>query len=57
MHTSIISLRCLLILHQEFEISPGYNPTGFFAKPGTSSVDRSKVAIPGTGGRILAVWY
>ncbi|CAF9921060.1 MAG: Cationic amino acid transporter 2 [Heterodermia speciosa] len=40
----------------KFEISPGYSPTGFFAKAGTSSVDRDQVAILGTGGRILAVW-
>ncbi|KAL8961745.1 MAG: hypothetical protein Q9193_001743 [Seirophora villosa] len=33
----------------KFEISPGYSPTGFFA-------DRYQAAIPGTGGRILAVW-
>ena len=45
------------MFHQEFEISPGYSPTGFFAKAGTSSVDRDQVAILGTGGRILAVWY
>lgn len=32
-----------------FEISPGFSPTGFFA-------DRYQAAIPGTGGRILAVW-
>ncbi|KAL8648294.1 MAG: hypothetical protein Q9210_005069 [Variospora velana] len=32
-----------------FEISPGFSPIGFFA-------DRYQAAIPGTGGRILAVW-
>ncbi|KAM0799999.1 amino acid permease/ SLC12A domain-containing protein [Usnea florida] len=33
----------------DFEISPGYNSTGFFENSHT-------VAIPGTGGRIMAVW-
>ncbi|KAL9599700.1 MAG: hypothetical protein Q9219_003688 [cf. Caloplaca sp. 3 TL-2023] len=32
-----------------FEISPGYSPTGFL-------VDSKVPTIPGTGGRILAVW-
>ncbi|CAD6592054.1 MAG: Cationic amino acid transporter 2 [Alectoria sarmentosa] len=36
-------------IHSNFEISPGYNSTGFFE-------DGSTVAIPGTGGRIMAVW-
>ena len=45
------------MLVQDFEISPGYSSTGFFAGANTSSVDKSRVAIPGTGGRILAVWY
>lgn len=39
-----------------YEISPGYSSTGFFAVANTSSVDKSRVAISGTGGRILAVW-
>ena len=34
----------------DFEISPGYNSTGFFENSHT-------VAIPGTGGRIMAVWW
>ena len=34
----------------DFEISQGYNATGFFE-------DSSAVAIPGTGGRIMAVWW
>ena len=34
----------------DFEISPGYNSTGFF-EGGTD------VAIPGTGGRLMAVWW
>ena len=40
----------------DFEISPGYNPTGFSAGANSTSVDQSQVAIRGTGGRILAVW-
>lgn len=32
----------------DFEISPGYRSTGF--------LENDKPAIPGTGGRILAVW-
>lgn len=34
----------------DFEISPGYNSTGFFE-------DGTTVGIPGTGGRIMAVWW
>lgn len=34
----------------DFEISPGYNSTGFFE-------GSTAVAIPGTGGRIMAVWW
>lgn len=34
----------------EFEISPGYNSTGFFE-------GSTAVAIPGTGGRVMAVWW
>ncbi|KAL9028096.1 MAG: hypothetical protein Q9180_007225 [Flavoplaca navasiana] len=33
----------------DFEISPGYKPTGFLEND-------KQPAIPGTGGRILAVW-
>ena len=33
----------------DYEISPGYKSTGFF-------VNDKQPAIPGTGGRILAVW-
>ena len=40
----------------DFEISPGYSPTGFSASANSSSVDLSQVPIRGTGGRILAVW-
>lgn len=36
-------------IHSNFEISPGYNSTGFFEN-GTT------IGIPGTGGRIMAVW-
>lgn len=36
-------------IHSNFEISPGYNSTGFFEN-GTT------IAIPGTGGRTMAVW-
>lgn len=36
-------------IHSNFEISPGYNSTGFFE-------DGTTVGIPGTGGRIMAVW-
>ena len=32
-----------------FELPPGYNPTGF-------SKDDSQVEVPGTGGKIVAVW-
>ena len=42
---------------QGFEISPGYSPTGFFANTNNPSPNRDTIAIPGTGGRILAVWY
>ncbi|KAF6233808.1 hypothetical protein HO173_008020 [Letharia columbiana] len=36
-------------IHSNFEISPGYNSTGFFEGGAT-------IAIPGTGGQIMAVW-
>ena len=34
----------------DFAMSPGYNSTGFFE-------GSNVVAIPGTGGRIMAVWW
>ena len=34
----------------DFAMSPGYNPTGFFE-------GSNEVAIMGTGGRIMAVWW
>lgn len=42
-----------------FQISPGYSSTGFFQygnKTSTLPTTQSDVALPGTGGRILAVW-
>ena len=43
-----------------FEIARGYSPTAFFGVNGTISTlprTQSDIPIPGTGGRILAVWY
>ncbi|KAL9608804.1 MAG: hypothetical protein Q9167_006377 [Letrouitia subvulpina] len=40
----------------KYEISPGFNSTGFFKSTDSASFDPASVAIPGTGGRFLAVW-
>ena len=42
-------MREALINPLDYEISPGYKPTGFLEND-------KQPAIPGTGGRILAVW-
>ena len=46
-------------VHGKFQIGPGYSSTGFFqngTEISTLPTIQSDVALPGTGGRILAVW-
>ena len=46
-------------VHGNFQIGPGYSSTGFFqngTEISTLPNFQSDVALPGTGGRILAVW-
>ena len=46
-------------VHGNFQIGPGYSSTAFFqngTKISTLPTIQSDVALPGTGGRILAVW-
>ena len=46
-------------VHGDFQISPGYSSTGFYqngTEISTLPTIQSDVPLPGTGGRILAVW-